>query len=284
MTGSELHPNTAIFHNSTGRYNITGRHRNASRSGNKIGSLNATVALKTLAKQVYNNVTSAWWGCGTSHNSTSLHPHSMRDAISSQMGMGAQQAPAKCELADQRSIHRTYFQLFAGKYYLEFMERMSKQFARFPDELIHVLFIGVTTTESIMIGDLLKCRDINIHTMSAEAKTSSSVAAMSELYKTCKNVHLEDAKTLLPTGTGTTSGTAPTTNVSISLPAWTDEHEVKMFQLVNINLNPADTLVIIEGNVISYHIRVFTNITASNTLLLYLLTMHLIIHLLTHSR
>jgi hypothetical protein len=139
----------------------------------------------------------------------------------------------KCTLEDQLGLHRTHVQLFAGKHYLHFIERLSTQFVRFPDETFHILLVGMTVTEKTMIEDFLKCRDINIHTISAESTSSAHVLALKDQYKGCKNVHLEDAKTLEADG-------------GWSMASWADQHRVRAFQLVSINLASADTMALVQ--------------------------------------
>ena len=188
----------------------------------------------STTKKFYNS-TALWWGCGIPSTNKLLNPHSYRDAVTAQMSFGAaDKSGQKCSLIDQLKLHRNYVQLFAGKQYLHFIERLSSQFLRFPDEVVHILLVGMTATEKTMIEDFLKCRDINIHTISAESKSSTSVVSLSEQYKSCKNVHSEDAKTL-------------EANDGFSMASWSDRHHVKMFQLISINLAPADTMNFIQG-------------------------------------
>ena len=204
---------------------------------------NASVVL--LSKRQHQNQSEHWWGCGVAH---SAHAAPLREAVTQQASTYSSPstggAPSKCPLADQLRLHRQHVNLFAGRHYIDYIQRLSKHFVRVHDEAVNVLFVGVAGAERAMVDDLLKCRDINVHTLSSESKTSASVAALKDVYGACHNVHLRDAKALL-----IDSAAAPAS--ASSLAAWADRQRLKRFDLVSVNLHASETLTLLQGMAMS---------------------------------
>jgi hypothetical protein len=199
-------------------------------------------------RQNANKTQDHWWGCGVSH---SAHAAPLREAVAQQaathMSFNTGGASPKCTLPDQLRLHRQHVHLFAGRHYIDYVQRLSKHFVRVHDEAVHVLFVGVAGAERAMVDDFLKCRDIHVHTLSSESKTSASVAALTGVYGTCPNVHVRDAKALLPADVPPAPAPAPVP----SLAAWADRQRLKRFDLVSVNLRPSETLTLLQGMAMS---------------------------------